>query len=338
MNQSDLHFLVLGAGSVGKRHMQNFTGLGCRVSAMDPREDRLQEARDTAGAEKVFTGLDAIDDWSAFDGVIIGSPPSFHVDQAIAALERHKPVLMEKPLAPDLADALRLADYQEQHPAAPPVLLGYTYRWWPPLSDFRRKLLEGELGRVLHCRFLMSAHLADWHPWEPYQDFFMSSRELGGGALLDESHFIDLMYWFFGMPESILARVEKLSTLDISTDDNVDIVAVYPDNLRVTIHLDLFGRPHEKLIRASGESRSLEWSFDPNRIRYSDSMGDEWREQLFEFGRNDMFVAVAREFIDVVRGEGSPGCSIADGINVMRIIESCRDSSNLGKTMRVLQS
>mgnify|MGYP001951126429 CR=1 FL=1 len=31
----------------------------------------------------------------------------------------------------------------------------------------------------------MSAHLADWHPYEPLADFFMSSAELGGGALLD---------------------------------------------------------------------------------------------------------------------------------------------------------
>jgi predicted dehydrogenase len=41
----------------------------------------------------------------------------------------------------------------------------------------------------------MSAHLADWHPWERYQDFFMAQAALGGGALLDESHFLDLMLW-----------------------------------------------------------------------------------------------------------------------------------------------
>ena len=331
------HILVLGAGSVGKRHMQNLAALGCRVSALDPRQDRLEEARASAGAEQCFTDLSAIDDWSGFSGVVIASPPSFHVDQAIAALDRLKPVLMEKPLAPSLADALRLAEYQRSHPAAPPVLLGYTYRWWPPLAEFRRRLLAGELGDVLHVRFVMSAHLADWHPWERYQDFFMASRDLGGGALLDESHFIDLMYWFFGMPESITARVEKLSNLEISTDDNVDIIATYRNNLRVTIHLDLYGRPHEKYIRASGENRALEWSFEPNRLRFSDAMADEWQEQHFQFERNDMFVDVAREFIDVISGSAQPGCKVTDGINVMRIIENCRDSSKFGKTMRIEQ-
>ena len=55
------------------------------------------------------------------------------------------------------------------------------------------------VGGLRHARFVMSAHLADWHPWERYQDFFMASRDQGGGALLDESHFIDLMLWFFGV-------------------------------------------------------------------------------------------------------------------------------------------
>ncbi len=337
MTDTDPHFLVLGAGSVGKRHMQNLGALGCQVSAMDPRADRLAEARDSAGAVECFQDLDAVDDWSRFDGVVIGSPPSFHVDQAIAALEQGKPVLMEKPLAPTLVDSKRLADYLAANPSAPPVLLGYTYRWWPPLVDFRERLATGDLGAVRHVKFVMSAQLADWHPWERYQDFFMSSRELGGGALLDESHFIDLMYWFFGMPESITARVEKLSTLEITSDDNVDIIATYPDNLRVTIHLDLYGRPHEKYIRASGESRSLEWSFDPSRLRYSEAMGDEWEETGYEFERNDMFVAVAREFIDVVNGKVVPGCTITDGINVMRIIEACRQSSDQGKTITMEQ-
>jgi predicted dehydrogenase len=68
----------------------------------------------------------------------------------------------------------------------------------------------------------MAAHLADWHPWERYQDFFMSSKTMGGGAILDESHWLDLMLWFFGTPEKLFAKVDKISDLEIETDDNVD--------------------------------------------------------------------------------------------------------------------
>ena len=328
------HVLVLGAGSVGKRHLQNFTDLGCSVSAMDPRSDRLDEAHQKTPLVQRFSSLEAVADWREFDGVIIGSPPSFHIDQALAALEQNCPVLMEKPLCAGIDDAQRLDDYLAVHPDRK-LLLGYTYRWWPPLLAFRERVLDGNASKPLHVQFVMSAHLADWHPWERYQDFFMASAEQGGGALLDESHFIDLMYWFFGMPESLYADIDQLSELEISTDDHVDILASYPGGTRISIHLDLYGRPHEKYIRATRENQTLEWSFDPNRIRSSSEMAGGWTEERFQYERNDMFVGVAREFLDVIAGSSGPSCTIRDGMNVMRLIEACRESSRSGRRIAV---
>ena len=328
MTTSPLHFLILGAGSVGKRHMQNLKELNCIVSAMDPRADRLDDANEAIGIEHRFESIAEIDgQWRHLDGVVIGSPPAFHIDQALVALENKLPVLMEKPLCAELADAERLAAYLSKNPDRA-MLLGYTYRWWPPLAAFKQRLADPEFGKVLHVKFVMSAHLADWHPWERYQDFFMASKEQGGGALLDESHFIDLMYWFFGMPKAVFANVEKLSDLEISSDDSVDVLARYDNDLRVYIHLDLYGRPHEKYIRVTGENKTLEWCFDPNEIRYSDQMAAEWQRQGFDYERNDMFINVAREFIELVQDNGTASCDIGDGVNVLKIIEACRESSH----------
>ena len=326
MSERSPHILVLGAGSVGRRHLRNLDALGCAVSAMDPREDRLNEAasevplvgRHSSDSEALAAGC---------DGVVVASPPRFHVDQCIRAIDAGVPVLLEKPVSPTLADAQRLADAMRTRPDAR-LLLGYTYRWWEPLRRFRDHLAAGKVGRPLHARFVMSAHLADWHPWERYQDFFMASAELGGGALLDESHFIDLMCWFFGVPEKVVARVEHTSELKIDTDDNVDMIAVYPDGLRVTMHLDLYGRPHEKYIVVEGDSRSLKWSFDPNSVAYSDRIEGDWEEETWQLERNDMFVEVAREFVGMVRECGEPSCTLEDGLDVLAVVEAARVSSD----------
>jgi len=321
------HILVIGAGSVGRRHLRNLAALGCVLSAADPRADRISEAVGEVTLAREFTDMDAARAAMAhFDGVVIASPPSVHVDQCIAAIRAGVPVLLEKPVSPDLARARRLAAEIDANPGAS-LLLGYTYRWWPPLQRFRERLAAGEIGTPLHARFVMSAHLADWHPWERYQEFFMASRELGGGALLDESHFLDLMIWFFGMPDEVYARVERLSALEIETDDNVDMVASFGD-LRVAMHLDLFGRPHEKYISVAGDKGTLEWSFEPNRVRLGTGMEQEWDEECFDFERNDMFVGVAREFLALVAGDlAEPTCTIKDGVDVMRIVEACRQST-----------
>jgi predicted dehydrogenase len=331
----EIHVLVVGAGSVGKRHLKNLVDLGCKVSAMDPREDRQKEAMEQVNLEKTYsdfqTSLDALKE---FDGVVIASPPKFHIEQCQAIESFGMPILLEKPVSPGLPEAKTLNATQKGK-----ILLGYSYRWWKPLREFKTHIQNGTIGKILNARFVMSAHLEDWHPWERYQDFFMSSKDLGGGALLDESHFLDLMIWFFGMPESVFSRIEKISSLEIETDDNVDIIAAYQNGLRISIHLDLYGRPHEKYIVLTGEKGTLKWSFSPNCISFSNSAEQEWEEELFIGERNDMFLDTAKEFVAIMKGEikdpGEYSCSLKDGIDVLEVIEACRQSSMTGKTVHI---
>ncbi len=142
---------------------------------------------------------------------------------------------------------------------------------------------------------------------------------------MDESHFIDLMIMFFGIPASLFAKAEKLSSLEIETDDNVEMIALYGDGLRVSIHLDLYTRPHERYIAVTGEKGTLRWSFDPNTVSYSNEMNHEWEIEEFNYERNDMFVKVAEEFIRLLDGHSELTCTLNDGINALSIVEACRE-------------
>ncbi len=330
------HILVLGTGSVGKRHLNNFKNLGCKLSAMDPRADRLREAAEITPLIDTYRSVDAIDGhWAKYDGVVVCSPPKYHVQQSRGAIDAGVPVLLEKPVSPGLEEACALQEALLRHGSGK-LLLGYTYRWWKPLRLFKEKITE--VGKPLHAKFVMSAHLADWHPWESYRDFFMSSADLGGGALLDESHFLDLMLWFFGMPEKLYGKVDRLSELNIDSDDNVDILATFSSGLRVSIHLDLFGRPHQKYISISGDGGTIEWSFEPNRVRVSDQTANhQWRETVFEEERNDMFVAVAADFLEMIANDTQPSCGIGDGVAVMQLVEACRLSTETSREISLRQ-
>jgi predicted dehydrogenase len=300
---------------------------------VDPRRDRLDEiAGEGVKLESVFTSLEeafAVED--TFDGVIVGSPPSFHVDQSIAALERGKPVLLEKPVSPDLSSSLKLQS--AVHNTKVPLLLGYTWRWWPPLLRVKNLVSQQAVGQLRHVKFTMAAHLADWHPWERYQDFFMASEALGGGALLDESHWLDLMLWFFGVPQKLFAKVERISDLEIETDDNVDILVYYPNNMRVSLHLDLYARPHEKTIQFVGEKGTLLW--EPNRIKIGKEIDPNWETEEFVYDRNDMFVEVVKEFLNILSGGPVETCTIDDGVRVLSLIEAARISSSEEKVIEI---
>ena len=322
------HILIIGSGSVGKRHARNFAALGCRISCVDPRAERRSEL----AAETPVVGSHVTEETALragdLDGVVVASPTAYHPANTVAALEAKLPVLLEKPVAKSAVEAKIML--RAEQTTGVPVLLGYTWRWWPPLKRLRELLHDNAVGKLRHVQFHMSAHLADWHPWEPYQAVFMASAAQGGGALLDESHWIDLMVWLFGRPQQLIGRVEKISDLEIDADDNVDVLALFENGLRVSLHLDLYGRPHEKFIRFIGEGGTLIWSADPNRIAIGRESAQNWEEETFACERNDMFVAVATEFLEVIDGHARPSCTLAQGVGVMELIEAIRTSSKNG--------
>lgn len=337
------NLLVVGSGSAGRRHARNLQALGCRISCVDPRDDRRAEL---GGDVDLVQGFGDVAEALAtasepFAGAVVASPTAFHVGQAAALLKAGVPVLLEKPVSPTLSEAQVLAGAVDAGGA--PLLLGYTWRWWPPLIEARRRVLAGDLGRVVHARFHMAAHLADWHPWERYQDWFMADASQGGGALLDESHWIDQMLWFFGMPERVFARVGNVSGLEISSDDNVDMLVEYGgEGPRVSMHLDLYARPHVKVIELVGEEGTLRWT--PNELALGTGGAGDWQTQTWDNDRNDMFVAVAQEFLGMLAGGGDaqavapvlPSCTIGDGVAVLRVVEAAREASGKGHSVTVV--
>ena len=326
--------LIIGAGSVGKRHLKNFAQLGCEAAVVDPRADRREEAVRLVPGVDAFANLEeALRGASPPAAAVICSPPSYHVDQTTRLVQQKIPVFLEKPMAMNADSAARLA--QAVLAAGVPVLVGYSYRWQAALREFRRRLREGIVGAPRHVRGVMSAHLADWHPWERYQDFFMARRELGGGALLDESHLLDIVLWCFGMPQRVFASVERLSALEINTDDCVDAWLAYEGGLRVWLHLNLFGRPHERSLTVTGEAGTLAWTAEPNAVRWSRAAAGGWEERTFAEERNDMFLGAAREFLGLLRGEGQPTCTAEDGYRAMRVIEAMRASARAGAVVEV---
>jgi predicted dehydrogenase len=320
--------LIVGAGSVGKRHAANFQKLGYYISCVDPVESRVRELGEVADISSSYGSIEAaIASESLFAGAVICSPTKYHIAQAKLALESGINVLLEKPVGKTAKEAESLFPlYSSPPPGDPPeILVGYTWRWWPALKFIYNQVQKGSVGKVYFARFMISAHLADWHPWEDYRDFFMSSEDLGGGALLDESHWIDQMVWLFGMPTQVIGRIGKVSDLDITSDDSADILATYGHELTVSLHLDIYGRPHEKTIQIIGSEGVLNWSEDSNSVKITKVNGDPTVTEFSE-DRNFMFFEVAQEFGKIMRGELSPTCTLSDGIAVLNVIDAIRES------------
>lgn len=329
-----MHGLIVGTGSVGKRHAINLRKLGVEISIVDPLADRRRKVADEVDVKAAYQSLEDALKAQRFDLAVISSPSSFHAPQALLLIEHEVPTLVEKPLATTLSAARHISEMVEE--AGVPTLLGYTWRWWPPLLQLKQMISQGDIGPPLVVQATLAAHLADWHPWEDYRNFYMAHSEMGGGALLDESHWIDLMIWLFGMPDAVVGAVDHISPLEIDTDDNVDLLMTYRDpGLRVNIHLDLLSRPHERSIRVVGETGTIVWSYQPNQVSLWKNSNTEAKVWDFNFDRNLMFLEMTTDFLEVAARVKDPSCTVKDGVAVLTIIEAVLLSNKSGRRIEL---
>jgi predicted dehydrogenase len=318
-----MNFLILGFGSVGSRHARNLTALGISCLIVEPKVNRLEEAKIEGYVS--FKDLNEVSNDFNFDAVLVCSPPVFHIEQTIWALERNKKVFLEKPIGLNLNECTKLLQYDYSK-----VFVGYTYQWNPQFLKLKEDISNDLIGKTYYANFAIGMNLEDWHPWENYRDFFMSSNELGGGALLDESHFLELAIDLFGLPEKITSTQSKISSLEIETDDYVFAQFKY-EKLLVDIKLDLFKRPHESFLQVYGNKGSINCDFIrktnglTTSISYANTISNSYE---FEYEKNDVFTNMMEDFLRFVYSETIlPRVTIPRGLEVMLIIDKIKEAS-----------
>src|SRR5574341_1455258 len=94
--------LVLGAGSIGKRHLRNLLGVGFppeQISVVEVREDRRREVVDLGvPVANVFADRDVALKRREYAGAIVATPTALHYEDAVAIAQADTHLMIEKPL------------------------------------------------------------------------------------------------------------------------------------------------------------------------------------------------------------------------------------------------
>lgn len=301
--------VVIGAGSIGRRHARNLAVLGAKVDVMDPQADR---ADDVEGATATPFDLDAL---GAYEGVVIASPTIFHREQVEHTARLGVPMLVEKPLAMSKTDADALTGHE--------VMVGYNLRFHEPIRVLRRLTAEGRAGTIRGARFWFGSFLPDWRPDADYRTGYSARADLGGGVLLDAIHELDLAVWWFG-PDLYVrgAVVARTGPLDIDVEDTVKALLVAPEGVVIDVSLDYLSRTYRRGIELIGDDATL-------RL--------DWHRQTIEIERgNDIdliaadvpvaqsYERQAERFLDWIRGVGTPEVDAREGAASVRLADDIR--------------
>ncbi|MET8823010.1 Gfo/Idh/MocA family protein [Streptomyces rochei] len=188
------------------------------VAAVDVDPARLDAFRAEAGGDVAgYTSVGDMLDAVRPDLVVIGTPPSLHREQAVAALEAGAWVLCEKPLCLSLAEYDDIAAAEEASGAYASVV--FQHRYGSGAAHARDLITSGELGAplVAHCQ-------TTWHRDAAYYAVPWRGRwstEGGGPTMGHGIHQYDLLLHLLGPWAEVRAMASRLvhdtESEDVST-------------------------------------------------------------------------------------------------------------------------
>lgn len=126
---------VIGAGHMGRHHVRKYHEMpeARLVAVIDTNEERARRLAEPLGARWAAEYSPALGDVAA---VSVAVPTVAHLAVARPFIERGLGVLIEKPLAPTVAEADEIADLARRHGAA--VQVGHTERFNPVVQAVTR--------------------------------------------------------------------------------------------------------------------------------------------------------------------------------------------------------
>lgn len=321
-----MKILVVGCGSIGKRHAANLAAMAvAEIFVVEPSDDHRKAAASFKGVSGVFQELeDALECPGGYDMGLIATPNHLHACQASLLLEHCRAVFVEKPLSdsleglPDLcAKARRLGI---------PTMVGCNMRFYPTLRRMRELMAQGEIGDPLYARIRFGYHLPSWRPGRDYREIYSARADQGGGIILDDIHEIDLACHFMGPFEEFQVMGGRLSALEMDVEDFASINLRNDSGSIASIAMDYIHPLYQREFEIVGSHGALRWRVEENHLqecRYGDK---DWRTilKLKDFDSNEMYKAEMSHFIDCIHNGQAPMNGFDEAASVLGLTLNIR--------------
>ena len=329
----DGKFLVVGCGSIGRRHLGNLQNLGVQnLIAFDVAEERRLEV-----VEKFHVPVFADYDEALAQGVhaaLICSPTRLHLEQSLRAVEAGCHLFIEKPIATSLQGLDELLAKIKSRQIK--TLVGCNFRFHPGLQKVKALLEAGTVGSIVSARAQFGQYLPNWHPWEDYRQGYSARRDLGGGVLLDRIHELDYIRWLLGDVSSVAALIGKLSHLEIDTEDTVDLLLRFAGGFFGTVHVDYVRRTYDCSFEVVGDEGTIQWSFQDQRVRWFSAAGNCWQSLEWpKYEVNAMYLEQFKHFFRLLEGDEPSMADAREGARVLEIALAARRAAAEQKVIEI---
>ncbi len=336
---------VIGAGFMGRQHIgfvREARGAEL-VAVADPAADDDEFGCATFESTAAMLGS------AKPDAVIIASPNRFHVDTAIECLEAGAAVLVEKPVAADHAQAIRLTEAVARLDGR--LLVGHHRRHHPAVARARSAIRDGALGQLVAVNGIWSARKDDGY----FTDLPWHSQPGAGVMLINVVHDLDLLRHLCGEVTEVQA-LRGSHARGLQVEDTVSL------NLRFESGAVGGFLASDAGVSPWGWDQGTEetpaFPFTPDSVAYQfvgtrgalslpnlatytygESASPDWHSPLsrtyLSYPPRGSFQAQLDHFLDVARGDAAPLVSADDASRTLALVGAAALAAETGDTIDV---
>lgn len=315
-----MRFLIVGFGSIGRRHFRNLITLGEQDIVLLRSNKSTIDTSETKGYP-VETDLTAALAHKP-DVVLLSNPTALHLDIAIPAAKQGCHLFFEKPIAesmeriPELLAALKEGGGK--------AFTAFQFRFHPGLLKAKQLISEGKIGQVVTARAHWGEYVPGWHPWEDYKKSYSTRKDLGGGVIRTLCHPLDYMRWLFGEVALLSSFHLPVKALEVETEGVAEIGMKYKNGVIGSVHINYIERPGRHTLEIVGDAGQIKWDNSDGAVQLYSAAIDAWTTYPApeDFERNDLFIAEMKNFLAHVYNNEPSACTLEDGIAAQRLIEA----------------
>jgi len=300
-----------GLGSIAKRHLKNVTDcLTTRGDMFEIDLYRSSVSKDLPDDIKPLVSnqyLFAEGAQKNYDVIFVTNPTSMHYETLKKFKAHTKSFFIEKPIFD--STEIDVSIFKELREIVCYVACPLRYN-----SVLRYVKENIPLDKVISAKAMSSSYLPDWRPGQDYRQCYSAKRSLGGGVGIDLIHEWDYLTHFFGIPELCYSIQDKISDLEIDSDD----IAVYIAKMKSTVielHLDYFGRKPMRTLDLFMPEDTVHCDILEGTVTYL----KENRTFTFDSERNSYQVREIEHFVDIINGVSSNDSTAEHAYEVLRL-------------------
>jgi len=343
MNEPNTAIAVLGAGLIGKRHIQHAANLGCLCAIVDPDEqaEKLAQQHDIA----YFNSVTDLVESGIAQGAIVATPTQYHVDNATTLVEAGIPALIEKPIADKLDEAACLVELAANKKI--PLMVGHHRRFNPLIQAAKTRIDNGAIGNLVAANAMCWLYKPDDYfdiPWR---------KQPGAGPLLTNLiHDIDLMRFFCGDVASV-QMLESNHTRGHNVEDTAALLIRFKNNGIATMSVSdtivapwswemtanenaAYPSTNQSCYMLGGTHGSIAipdmqyWYNNADRGWYEPMCNDTISTETL-----DPLVLQIEHFCDVIHGKAEPLVSGLEGLKTLQVLDAAHEAARTGSVVSI---